>query len=278
MELPGGVFLHLGPRTLVMGIVNVTPDSFSDGGRYLAPDAAAAHALALAADGADLVDVGGASSRPGAAPVPRAEELRRVVPVIEALAGRLGVPLSVDTTDPEVARAALAAGAAMVNDVSLLRDAALAAAAAAAGAPLILMHARGTPATMAAAADYPDGVLAGVTRELRDAMDRAARAGLAADRLLLDPGIGFAKSAGQSLDLLARLPRLAALGRPLVVGVSRKSFLGAVLDRPVDERLPGTLAAETAAVLAGAHVIRTHDVAACRRAVDLADALRRAAA
>jgi len=261
-----------------MGILNVTPDSFSDGGRYLAPDDAVAHGLALAAAGADLVDIGGASSRPGAAPVPRDEERNRVLPVIEALAPRLAVPISVDTTDPEVARAALAAGAAIVNDVSLLRDLTLASVAAAAGAPLILMHARGTPATMAAAANYPDGVLAEVERELRAGMERAARAGLPADRILLDPGVGFAKSAEQSLGLLAQLPGLAALGRPLVVGVSRKSFLGAVLGQPVDERLPGTLAAETAAALAGAHVIRTHDVTACRRAVEVADALRRAAA
>ena len=261
-----------------MGILNVTPDSFSDGGRYLAPDDAVAHGVALEAAGADLVDVGGASSRPGAGEVPRDQEATRILPVIAALARRLRVPISVDTTEPEVAGAALAAGARLVNDVSLLRDPALATVAAAAGAPLILMHARGTPATMAAAADYPDGVLTTVARELVDGMERAARAGLPPDRLLLDPGIGFAKSAEQSLTLLAGLPGLAPLGRPLVVGVSRKSFLGAVLGQPVDERLPGTLAAETAAALAGAHVIRTHDVTACRRAVDIADALRRAAA
>jgi dihydropteroate synthase len=257
-----------------MGIVNATPDSFSDGGRFLDPAAAIAHALRLAEQGADVVDVGGESTRPGSPPVGEAEELRRVVPVVEGLRARgFPLPISVDTTKPAVARAALAAGADLVNDVSCLADPALARAAAEAGAPLVLMHTRGTPADMASRAVYAD-VVAEVAAELEAAMARAEAAGLPRARIVLDPGIGFAKTAAQSAELLARLPELRALGRPLLVGPSRKSFIGAITGAPVGERLPGTLAAVTAAVLAGAEWIRVHDVADARQAARVAAAIR----
>jgi len=272
----------IGPRRFegrgpfLMGIVNTTPDSFSDGGRFLDRDAAVARALRLAEDGADAVDLGGESTRPGAPPVAEAEELRRVLPVVEALRARgFPLPISVDTTKPAVARAALAAGADLVNDVSCLADPALARVAADAGAPLVLMHTRGTPADMASRAVYGD-VVAEVAAELEAALVRAERAGLPRERVILDPGIGFAKTAAHSLELLARLPELRALGRPLLVGPSRKSFIGAATGAPLARRLPGTLAAVTAAVLAGAEWLRVHDVAEARQAALLAAAIRSA--
>jgi dihydropteroate synthase len=259
-----------------MGVLNLTPDSFSDGGRFLDPGAAVARAHALAEQGADLVDVGGESTRPGAAPVPAAEEIRRVVPVLDRLrAGGFPVPLSVDTSKPEVARAALAAGAAMVNDVTGLADPALAAVVAEAGVPVVLMHMRGTPRDMQDRAVYRD-VVAEVRDELAGALARAARAGIPPSRVVLDPGIGFAKTAEQSLEVLARLRELGALGRPILVGPSRKSFIGRVTGAAVGDRLPGTLAAVAAAVLGGAAFVRVHDVAAARQAAQVAAAIREA--
>lgn len=266
-----------GPGPFVMGVVNATPDSFSDGGRFLEAGAAVARALALAAEGADLVDVGGESTRPGAAPVPVEEEIRRVVPVVERLvAGGLAIPISVDTVKPEVARAALRAGASLVNDVQGLSDPRLAAVVAEAGVPVVLMHMRGTPADMAEKARYRD-VAAEVRDELREALRRAAAAGIPAERTILDPGIGFAKTAAQSLEVLARLSEIRELGRPILVGPSRKSFIGAATGAAVEDRLPGTLAAVAAAVLAGAEFVRVHDVAAARQAALLAAAIRDAA-
>ncbi len=266
-----------GPGPFVMGVLNVTPDSFSDGGRWLDPEAAVARALRMAEEGADLVDVGGASARPGARPVAEEEELRRVVPVLERLAARgFPLPLSVDTSRPAVARAALQAGAALVNDASCLADPRLAEVAAGAGAPLVLMHTRGTPADMQSRARYRD-VVAEVKAELAAALGRAAAAGVPAERTILDPGIGFAKTAEQSLRLLARLGELRHLGRPLLVGPSRKSFIGHVTGAPVGERLPATLAAVAAAVLAGAEFVRVHDVGEARQAALLAAAVREAA-
>jgi dihydropteroate synthase len=277
LELPGGRRLLLGRRTLVMGILNITPDSFSDGGRFLDPTAAVDHGVHLEALGADIVDVGAESTRPGASPVPAAEELRRLLPVVERLATRLRVPISVDTMKAEVAEAALDAGAAILNDVSLLRDGAgLARVAAERRAPLILMHSRGTARTMAGETTYPGGVVAGVLEEISAAVKLAASHGVPRQGLLMDPGLGFAKTADQSLELLARLPELTRLGLPLVVGASRKSFIGRVLDRPVERRREGTLAAEAAAILGGAHVIRTHEVEGCRQVADLLDAVQAA--
>jgi dihydropteroate synthase len=278
MRMQIGARLFEGPGPFLMGVVNVTPDSFSDGGRFLDPDAAVAQALRLAAEGADLLDVGGESTRPGAATVPADEEIRRVVPVIERLrALRFPLPLSVDTAKGAVARAALAAGADLVNDVSALGDPDLARAVAAAGAPVVLMHMRGTPADMQAHATYRD-VAAEVAAELEGALARAAAAGIPRERTILDPGIGFAKTAEHSVELLARVGELRRLGRPLLVGPSRKSFIGKVSGAPAGERVPGTLAAVTACVLAGVELLRVHDVAACRQAALVAAALRDAGA
>ena len=273
-----GARLLEGPGPFLMGVVNVTPDSFSDGGRFATPEAAVAHARALAIEGADLVDLGGESTRPGAPPIPAAEEIRRVVPVIERLrAGGFTLPISVDTSKGAVARAALAAGADLVNDVTALSDPDLAAAVAGARVPVVLMHTRGTPADMAARADYRD-VVAEVVAELGVALARAEAAGVARERVILDPGIGFAKRAEHSVALLGRLGELRALGRPLLVGPSRKSFIGALTGAPVEDRLPGTLAAVAACVLAGVELLRVHDVAAAGQAALVAAAIRGAAA
>ena len=276
--------IRIGPRVFappgpfVMGVLNVTPDSFSDGGRFLDPAAAVERAFRLAEEGADLVDVGGESARPGAPAVTAEEERRRILPVLERLAARgFAVPLSVDTAKAEVARAALGAGASLVNDVTGLSDPAMAAVVARAGVPVVLMHMRGTPADMQSRAVYRD-VVAEVKAELGAALARAVAGGVPAERAILDPGIGFAKNAGHSLRLLSRLGDLAGLGRPLLVGPSRKSFIGHVTGAPVEERLPGTLAAVAAAVLGGAAFLRVHDVAAARQAARVAGAIRDAGA
>jgi dihydropteroate synthase len=262
------------PGPFLMGILNVTPDSFSDGGRYLLQESAVRQGLRMAAEGADLIDVGGESTRPGAPAVPWEEERDRVVPVIEALKKRgLTVPISVDTRRPQVAAAALRAGAALVNDVSGLSHPAMLHLLAETGAPAVLMHMRGSPADMQEHARYGD-VVAEVAAELEAALVAAERAGVARDRLILDPGIGFAKTAEQSLTLLRQVSELRRLGRPLMVGPSRKSFIGTVTGAPAEERLPGTLAALTASVLAGVEWIRVHDVAAARQAAAVARAIR----
>ena len=265
----------LSARTLVMGVVNVTPDSFSDGGRYFAPGAAVAHARQLLAEGADLLDLGAESTRPGAPPVTVAEQLRRLVPVLEALAADPRVCVAVDTSSAEVAARALELGARVVNDVTALADPGMAAAVTHGGAGLVLMHMAGTPATMQRDPRYEDVTLA-VCRHLAGRLDAAVEAGVPAECVALDPGIGFGKTVQHNLELLARLQELDGLGRPLLVGVSRKSFLGRTLDLPVDQRLEGGLAATAVAVFLGARVVRTHDVAATLRAVRVADALRAA--
>ncbi len=273
LRLPGREVV-LGERTLVMGVVNCTPDSFYAGGRCPDPDSAAGRYHDLLAHGADWVDVGGESTRPGAAAVDAAEEWRRVEPVLRA-ARRAGhpVPLSIDTTKAEVAARALDAGAAIVNDVSSLRFAPeLADLAARYGAGLILMHMRGTPRTMQADPRYDD-VAAEILAELAAAVARAEDRGVAREQIVIDPGIGFGKTAGHNLEILRRLQEFSALGRPVLIGCSRKSFIGAVLDLPPEERLEGTLAAHAAAVLGGAHVVRAHDVAAHVRAMRVLDAL-----
>lgn len=264
----------VGERTLVMGVVNVTPDSFSDGGRWLDPEAAVAHARQLVLEGADLLDIGGESTRPGATPVDPEVELARIRPVIEALHKDGSRPISVDTRHAEVARQALAAGADLVNDVSLLGDPGMARVVAGAGAALLLMHTRGTPGTMAGLTRYED-VRAEVFEALAEAARSASEAGVGADRILVDPGLGFAKSAAQSLELLAHVGEFRSLGYPVVVGASRKSFLGALRpeSRP-DERLEASVAAAVLAARSGAHVVRVHDVAASVRALAVVDAVR----
>jgi dihydropteroate synthase len=257
-----------------MGVLNVTPDSFSDGGRFFDPGAATAHGERLAAEGADIIDVGGESSRPGSEPVGAEEELRRVIPVIEALAGRVGVPISIDTVRAVVADRAAAAGAALVNDVSALRfDPEVADVVRARGLGLVLMHSRKRPGDMQEDVSYGD-VTAEVAAELGEALGRAAARGVSDAAVAIDPGIGFAKRVEDNLRLLRDLPDLASLGRPIVVGPSRKSFIGAVTGAAVDDRVPGTLAAAAIAVFRGAHVVRVHDVAPARQAVDLAAAIR----
>jgi dihydropteroate synthase len=258
-----------------MGVLNVTPDSFSDGGRLLDTQAAVEWGMAMFAAGADVVDVGGESTRPGGASrVDVATEIARVVPVVRALRESTLGWISVDTTKAAVAEQALAAGADMVNDVSALRfDPALAPVVARAGVPLVLMHSRGEFADLHHQPHYED-VAREVSAELAGALVRAEEAGIARSQTLLDPGLGFAKDARHTLEVLRRLDELAALDRPLLVGPSRKSFIGQTLDRPVEQRLMGTAAAVAAAVLGGAHMVRVHDVGAMRDVVRLCDALR----
>ncbi len=276
LPLPAGPPLVLGERTLVMGVVNVTPDSFSDGGRWRDPGRAADHALALEAAGADLLDVGGESTRPGADPVPAAEELRRVVPVLERLAGRVRAPLSVDTSKAAVARAAVDAGAAMVNDVSgLRRDPSLVGVVAESAAALVVMHSRGRSRDMYRDACYRD-VGAEVARELQASISAAVAGGVERSRVLVDPGLGFAKRAGQTYAALAALGRLSALDRPILVGPSRKSFLAGREDGGPADRDWATAAAVTVAILEGAHIVRVHRVGEMRQVAEVADRCRAA--
>jgi dihydropteroate synthase len=261
-------------RTIVMGVVNVTPDSFSDGGSYADTAQAIAHGGALVAEGADIVDVGGESTRPGAAAVPVKEEAARVLPVVRALAG--AVTVSVDTYKAAVAAAALDAGAEIVNDVSGgALDPELLAVVARHRAYVVLGHMRGTPAEMQGHARYTD-VVREVKSELSERIDAAIAAGVAGTHILVDPGLGFAKSGAHNLSLLAGLAEIAALGMPVVVGASRKSFLGALTGRDAGERETATAAANTAAILNGAAMVRVHDVRTQKDAIAVADAIKRA--
>jgi dihydropteroate synthase len=262
-------------RCLVMGVVNVTPDSFSDGGRYLDPAAAVAHGLALVADGADLLDVGGESTRPGATDVPGAVELERVLPVVEELARTAEVPVSIDTRKAAVAAAALAAGATMVNDVSAGRhDPDLLGVAADAKVPLVLMHMLGTPATMQDDPRYDD-VVAEVEAFLAERCRAAEAAGVDHQALVVDPGIGFGKRDQDNYALLDQLVRFTRLGHPVMVGTSRKGFIGRALDSPADQRVEGTAATVVWAVERGARIVRVHDVAPMVRAVRMTEAMLR---
>src|SRR5689334_19877139 len=275
--------LTIGQRTLVMGILNVTPDSFSDGGQFFSPENAIDHGKRMCDEGADLIDVGGESTRPASSgPVSAEEEIDRVVPVITALAKVLDLPISIDTTKSEVASAALDAGAAIVNDVSALRfDFYIADAAARAGAGLILMHSRGTPATMHRLPPVAD-IMHEVTHSLRASINMAERRGVKRESIVIDPGIGFGKSQEQNLELLAKLDQLIAAfpDYPLLIGTSRKSFIGRILadengtPAPAEDRLHGTLATITTAILKGAHIIRVHDVKAAVETIRIAEAIR----
>ena len=261
-----------------MGVLNVTPDSFADGGQFLDPGRAVDAALAMQDAGADLIDVGGESTRPGAAEVPADEERRRIEPVLERLAGRVTIPISIDTYKADVARAALDRGASLVNDVSALRyDPALAGVVAESGAAVILMHSRGRSSDMYRDARYEDAV-AEIGRELGERLGAAIAAGISPERVVLDPGVGFAKRAEHSFEVLAGLESLAALGRPLLVGPSRKSYLKAAIgDRDAADRDWATAAAVTASVLLGAHIVRVHAVREMADVVRTADAIRAAA-
>lgn len=256
-----------------MGILNVTPDSFSDGNRYGSIDAAVDAARQMVDDGADIIDVGGESTRPDAAPVAVDEEIRRVVPVVERLVGLVPVPISIDTWKGPVAAAALQAGAAIVNDISAMTfDPSMAGVVAGSDAGLVLMHTRGTPATMQTDTRYDD-LVTEVGLFLQGALAGAIAAGIAAERIVVDPGIGFGKSVPGNLELLRRLPELAYLARPLLVGTSRKSFIGAVLGRAVGDRLFGTTASVAVAMMNGATIFRVHDVRATRDTVDMVRAI-----
>jgi dihydropteroate synthase len=258
-----------------MGVINVTPDSFSDGGRYVDSVAAVTHALRMIDEGAGLIDVGGESTRPGAQSVSVEAEIERVVPVIEALAARTKIPISIDTSKPAVMTAAVRAGASMINDVRALRESGAMQAAARTEAAICLMHMQGEPRTMQADPRYSD-VVAEVRDFLRERTEACLASGIAKNRLVVDPGIGFGKRLEHNLALLAGLPALTALGWPVLIGVSRKSMFATLLGRAVDERVAGGVAMATAAVLAGASIVRTHDVAATVDAVKVAVALRTA--
>lgn len=264
--------LDLGtPR--IMGVLNVTPDSFSDGGRFDTVDAALARARAMVEAGADLIDVGGESTRPGAASVGADEELARVLPVVERITAELAVPVSIDTTKPAVMRAAVAAGATLINSIDALRTPGALAMAAGLGVPVCLMHMQGEPRTMQRSPCYDD-VVGEVAAFLTGRVRAAEGAGIAADAILLDPGLGFGKALAHNLALLRGLPMLVALGKPLVVGVSRKRMIGDLTGRPVEERAVGSAVAAAFAVAGGACIVRAHDVAATRDALRIAVALR----
>ena len=261
-----------------MGVLNVTPDSFSDGGQFHSLDQAVKHAEQMIIEGADIIDIGGESTRPGSAFVSEEEELRRVIPVIERLAALKSVPLSIDTTKPSVARAALASGAEIINDISALRfDHLIADEAARTDAGLILMHSRGTPETMQQLPPAED-IMSEVINSLRESINVAQQRGVARESIAIDPGIGFGKTAEQNVELIAKLDQLgrAFSEFPLLIGTSRKSFIGKLLDgAPADKRLHGTIATVTASVLKGAHIVRVHDVKAAVEAIKVADAVKR---
>ena len=262
-------------KPVLMGVLNITPDSFSDAGRYLDADAAIGHLERLKREGADVIDVGGESTRPGSLPVDEDEELRRVLPVIEAASKYVDAAISIDTTKAAVARAALDAGAEIVNDISGLRfDRELGQLAAEYGAGLVLMHIRGSPRTMQQDIHYDD-LIEDIRAELQRSVDWALDAGYQADQLIVDPGIGFGKTAEQNLVLIDELERIGQLGYPVLVGPSRKSFIGRTLGLEVEDRLEATLAACIVALLRGARIFRVHDVAAARRALDMAEAITR---
>jgi dihydropteroate synthase len=277
ISLPGGRTLQLGARTLVMGILNVTPDSFADGGLHLDPGAAEAAAVQMEANGADLIDVGGESTRPGSEGISDEDEIGRIQPVLKRLARSVRVPLSIDTSKAAVARVAVAEGVGLINDVTGLRyDAALAEIAARSGAGLILMHARGRSRDMYKEASYTS-VSTEVANELRASLERAVAAGVKRDSVVLDPGLGFSKRAEHSYAAVAALPELAELGRPLLVGPSRKSFLSAAIgERSPARRDMATAAAVSAAVLLGAHIVRVHNVPDMVDVVRVADQIRSA--
>ncbi len=269
--------LPLGAKTYLMGILNCTPDSFSGDGFAGRPREAIEAGLRMVSEGTDLLDIGGESTRPGAEPVSAGDELKRIIPVIEGLAQRTPAPLSVDTWKAEVARTALKAGATIINDISGLHfDREMPEAAAKAGAAVVLMHIKGTPRTMQVDPEYGD-VLAEVKSYLMEGITKARKAGIGDDQIILDPGIGFGKRLEHNLELLRRLSDLASLGFPVLVGPSRKAFIGQLLGEPVEQRLEGTLAAVAVAIAHGADFVRVHDVAAAHRVRVVADAIVRGA-
>jgi dihydropteroate synthase len=277
LRIPSRTLL-LGKRTIVMGVLNVTPDSFSDGGKFFTVESAVKAALAMQDAGADILDIGAESTRPGSVEISAAEELKRLLPVLEALRGRLKIPISVDTQKSAVAELAIGTGAEILNDISGLKhDSRLAQIAARHKVGLVLMHMRGTPRTMQKQ-PFAKNVLSDVISGLRQSLAIAHRAGIRKSQIILDPGIGFGKSYAQNYELLAKLPDLGKLGYPLLVGTSRKGFLGATLAKngkpaPLDQRIWGSAATVTASILFGAHIVRVHDVAEMAQVARVADAV-----
>ncbi len=268
--------LELGGRTLLMGTINVTPDSFSDGGRFYKTDQAIKQGELLASDGADILDVGGESTRPFSDSVDIEEELRRVIPVVSELAKRTPLPISIDTCKGQVARAALDAGATMINDISGLRyDPELVQLAATSKVPLVLMHMQGSPRTMQLEPHY-GSLLSEIIGFLEERIQFACEAGVPRDQIIVDPGIGFGKTVHHNLLIVKYLDSLATLGRPILLGTSRKSFIGAVLDKEVTEREPGSWATVCAGIIKGAHIVRVHEVTTCRQIADMIDAIMNA--
>ncbi len=260
-------------RTLIMGVLNVTPDSFSDGGKFFDSTIAAQHALRMAEEGADIIDIGGESTRPGSDAVTEEEELRRVLPVIKLLAGKIKIPLSIDTMNPAVADACLSAGASILNNITGLQNEDMIAAAAKHNVPVVLMHMQGTPKTMQSNPQYGDvvgDIKAFFKKQITHAQGKGVR------QFILDPGIGFGKTTNQNLALIKRLQEFTELGHPLLIGPSRKSFIGSITGLPAEERLEGTLAAVAISILNGANIVRVHDVRQAKRAALIADAVRRA--
>ena len=265
--------LILGEKTLIMGILNTTPDSFSDGGRYLDPELAVERALQMADEGADIIDVGGESTRPGSSSVPLEEEIKRVVPVIERLAKNLDIPISIDSSKAEVAKRALHAGAVIVNDISALRaDDQMAKVVATAGCPVILMHMQGTPADMQQNPAYVS-LIDEIISSLEKSIDTATEAGIDADKIIIDPGIGFGKTLSDNLQIINRADEFKVLGKPLLIGPSRKSFIGDILGDKEEDRMEGTLAACVLSMARGVHIIRVHDVKEAARAAMIGDAI-----
>ena len=266
--------LMLGRQTLLMGVLNVTPDSFSDGGLFFDKEKAISHGLRMVEEGADIIDVGGESTRPGSKPLELEEELRRVIPVIELLAKRVDIPLSIDTYKSTVAKRAIEAGAEIINDISGLHfDPTLAQVAAKEDTPLILMHIRGIPETMQKNVHY-DSLFSEILRYLRDSIQRAESAGLDPQQVIVDPGIGFGKKVEDNLLIIKNLHEFRILGKPILLGTSRKSFIGKILNADAGERLEGTISSTAIGVLIGAHIIRSHDVLQAKKAIAVADAIR----
>jgi dihydropteroate synthase len=267
--------LRLGERTLLMGVLNITPDSFSDGGLFFDKDRAIAHGFKMAEDGADIIDIGGESTRPGSKPLDLEEELRRVLPVIETLSKEADIPISIDTYKSEVARRAIGSGAEIINDISGLNfDPELAHVAAKERTPMVLMHIRGTPETMQNDVHY-DSLFSEIISYLKESIRRAESAGVDPEQIVVDPGIGFGKTLEDNLLIIKNLSEFRILGKPILLGTSRKSFIGKILDAQSDQRLEGTLSSIVIGVLNGAHIIRSHDVLQTKRALAVADAIRR---